>query len=71
MTSAELHAALEAEEVLAQELAGYAGLWVAVGKDRSIVDSATTFEELVTRVDPGGLDRILEVPRDAVEACLY
>jgi hypothetical protein len=71
MTSAELHTALESEEVLAQELAGYAGLWVAVDKDRSIVDSATTLEELLTRVDAGGLDRILEVPREPVEACLY
>jgi hypothetical protein len=71
MTAVELQAALKAEEVLAQELSGYAGRWVAVDKDRSIVDSAPTFEELLTRVDPGGLDRILEVPRDAVEACLY
>jgi len=71
MTHAELSAALEAEEVLAQELAGYAGRWVAVGKDRSIVDSANTLEELLTRVDPGGLDRILEVSREPVEACLY
>jgi len=71
MTRAELNAALEAEEVLAQELAGYAGRWVAVGKDRSIVDSANTIEELLTRVDPGGLDRILEVSREPIEACLY
>jgi hypothetical protein len=71
MTPAELHATLEAEEVLAQELAGYAGLWVAVGRDRTVIDSATTFDELLTRVDTGGLDRILEVPREAVEACLY
>ena len=52
MTPAELHAALEAEEVLSRELTGYAGLWVAVGKDRSIVDSAPTLEDLLTRVDP-------------------
>jgi hypothetical protein len=71
MTRAELNAALEAEEVLARELAGYAGRWVAVGKDRSIVDSANTIEELLTRVDPGGLDRILEVSREPIEACLY
>jgi hypothetical protein len=71
MTHAELSAALEAEEVLAQELAGYAGLWVAVGKDRSIVDSANTIEELLTRVDPGRLDRIIEVSREPIEACLY
>jgi hypothetical protein len=71
MTHAELSAALEAEEVLAQELGGYAGKWVAVGKDRSIVDSANTLEELLTRVDPGGLDRILEVSREPVAACLY
>ena len=71
MTAAELHAALEAEEVLAQELSGYAGRWVAVGKDRSIVDSATTFEELLTRVDPGGLDRVFEVSEHPVAGCFY
>jgi len=71
MTPAELHAALEAEEVLAQELGEYAGLWVAVGKDRSIVDSATSIEDLLTRVDPEGLDRILEVSKRPLAGCFY
>lgn len=71
MTTVELDKALKAEEMLSRELAGYAGRWVAVDKDRCIVDSAPTLEELLTRVDPGGLDRILEVSREPAEACLY
>ncbi len=71
MTAAELSAALEAEESLAQELTGYAGLWVAVGADRSVIDSAPTLEELLTRVDPEGLDRILEVAEQPVAGCFY
>lgn len=70
MTSAELTRALQAEEVLAQELPEYAGRWVAI-KDRRIVDFADTLEELTDRVDPGGLDRIIEVPRETVASCLY
>jgi len=71
MTTAELQAALRAEEVLARELSEYAGRWVAVGKDRSIVADANSLEELLASVDPGGLDRIFEVPREPVESCLY
>lgn len=71
MTAAELHAALEAEEVLAQELSEYAGRWVAVGKDRSIVAVASSLEDLLSRVDPEGLDRILEVAREPVAGCFY
>jgi hypothetical protein len=70
MTLAELNQALKVEEVLAQELSGYAGRWVAI-LDRSIVDSADTLEEMLDRVDPGGLDRIFEVPRETVASCLY
>jgi uncharacterized protein DUF5678 len=70
MTSIELDKALRAEEILAQELGRYAGRWVAID-DRSIVDSANTLEELLTRVDPEGLDRILEVAAEPVAGCFY
>jgi hypothetical protein len=70
MTSIELDAALQAEEVLAQELAEYPGCWVAI-KDRRIVASANSLEELLEHVDPEGLDRIIEVSREAVAGCLY
>ena len=71
MTPAELAQALEAEEVLAQELSGYAGRWVAVDGDRTVVASANSLEALLRRVDPEGLDRILEVSTEPVAACLY
>jgi hypothetical protein len=70
METAELNAALMAEEVLAQKLREYAGSWVAV-KDRSIVASANSLEELLDRVDPEGLDRILEVSAEPVAGCFY
>lgn len=70
MTTAELTRALEAEEVLARELPEYAGRWVAI-RDRAIVADADTLEELLQRVDPEGLDRIIEVPRETVASCLY
>jgi hypothetical protein len=70
VTTEELNKALEAEEVLARELAGYAGRWVAI-HDRAIVADADSLEELLDRVDPGGLDRIFEVPRETVASCLY
>ena len=71
MTDLELQEALRAEESLAQEMSRYAGRWVAVDKDRAIVDSAPTIEELLTRVEPEGLDRILEVSREPTSACFY
>jgi hypothetical protein len=70
MTPTELDQALRAEEILAKELAGYAGCWVAIS-DRSIVASASSLEDLLSRVDPEGLDRILEVSREPVASCLY
>jgi len=71
MTTTELHAALEAEEVLARELSGYAGRWVAIDADRHVVASAISLEALLSRVDPGGLDRIIEVSSEPAAACLY
>jgi hypothetical protein len=70
MTATELNQALQAEEVLAQELSRYAGRWVAI-RDHGIVTSAATLDELLERVDPGGLDRIFEVSRETVAGCLY
>ncbi|HXR60887.1 MAG TPA: DUF5678 domain-containing protein [Solirubrobacterales bacterium] len=70
MTSIDINAALRAEEILAQELAEYPGHWVAI-RDRRIVASANTLEELLENVDPGGLDRIVEVSRESVAGCLY
>jgi hypothetical protein len=71
MTTIELDQALRAEEVLARELAGYAGRWVAI-RDRSIAESADTLEDLLTLVnDPGEFDRIFEVSSEAVAGCLY
>jgi hypothetical protein len=70
METTELNRALRAEEVLAQELSGYAGCWVAI-RDRSVVESASSLEELLSRVDPEGLDRILEVAAEPVAGCFY
>lgn len=70
MTPAELDQALRAEEVLAKKLAGYAGSWVAI-RDRSIVASANSLEDLLSRVDPEGLDRIFEVAKEPVAGCFY
>lgn len=70
MVPTELNQALRAEEVLAKELGEYAGRWVAI-TDRSIVASANTLEDLLDRVDPEGLDRILEVATEPVAGCFY
>lgn len=70
MNHAELSAALKAEEVLAQELAGYAGLWVAV-RDHSVVASANSMGELVSLVNPEGIDRILEVSTEPTAGCFF
>jgi hypothetical protein len=70
MTTIELEDALRAEEVLARELAEYPGRWVAI-QDHAIVADAESIEELLQSVDPGELDRIIEVSREPVEACLY
>jgi hypothetical protein len=70
MTTAELDKALEAEEVLAQELSEYAGEWVAI-QDRSVVASAPSLEDLLSSVDLEDLDRILEVSKEPVAGCLY
>jgi hypothetical protein len=70
MTALELDQALKAEEVLAQELSRYAGAWVAI-RDHSVVTSAPTLEDLLNLVDPGGLDRIIEVSGETVAGCLY
>ena len=70
MTTTELHKTLAAEEVLAQELSRYAGCWVAVS-DRSVVASASSLEDLLDRVDPEGLDRILEVSKEPTAACFF
>lgn len=58
-----------AEEGLAKELADYAGRWVAV-KDRAVVASAGSLEDLLACVDLQRLDRILEVAAEPV-ARLY
>jgi hypothetical protein len=71
VTTTELNAALVAEEVLAEELSRYAGLWVAVDKDRSVVASANSLEDLLDRVDPEGLDRILEVSKEPAANCFF
>ena len=70
MTPTEIDQALRAEEVLARELAEYAGRWVAI-KDRSVVAIANTLDALLERVDPAGLDRILEVSSEETAGCLY
>jgi hypothetical protein len=70
MTTIELDRALAAEEVLAQELSRYAGCWVAVA-DRSVVASANSLEALLDRVDPEGLDRILEVSSVPTAGCFF
>jgi hypothetical protein len=70
MATAEINAALAAEEVLAEELSRYAGCWVAVA-DRSVVASANSLEELLDRVDPEGLDRILEVSSKPTAGCFF
>ena len=63
MSTAELNRTLRAEEVLAKELAQYAGRWVAV-RDHRVVASADSLGELLSRVNPEGLDRILEVSEE-------
>ena len=70
MTPTKLDQALRAEEVLAKELGGYAGCWVAIS-DRSIVAFANSLEDLLSRVDPEGLDRIFEVAETPVAGCFY
>ena len=70
MTTMELNAVLMAEEVLAEELSRYAGCWVAVA-DRSVVASANSLEDLLDRVDPEGLDRILEVSEKPTASCFF
>jgi Family of unknown function (DUF5678) len=70
METAELNRALKAEEVLARELSEYAGSWVAI-QNRSVIASASSLEELLDRVDPEGLDRILEVSEQPVAGCFY
>lgn len=70
MTTAELNKALRDEEILAQEMGRYAGCWVAVA-DRTVVASANTLEALLDRVDPEGLDRILEVSREPTAGCFF
>ncbi len=70
MTTMELKSTLRAEEVLAKELAGYAGLWVAV-RDHSVVASADSLGELIDRVNPEGLDRILEVSEEPTAGCFF
>lgn len=70
MTLTELDQALRAEERLAQELSKYAGRWVAI-RDRSVVDSAGSLDDLLDRVDPAGLDRILEVSEEPAAGCFF
>jgi hypothetical protein len=70
LTTTELDYTLRAEEVLAEELAGYAGLWVAV-RDHNVVASANSLGELVDRVNPEGLDRILEVSKEPTAGCFF
>lgn len=70
MTAIELDCTLRAEEVLAKELAEYAGLWVAV-RDHSVVASADSMGELLDRVNPEGLDRILEVSKEPTAGCFF
>jgi len=70
MTPTQLTNTLKAEEVLAQELVGYAGRWVAV-RDHSVVASADSLGDLLTHVDPEGLDRILEVAEDPHTGCFF
>jgi Family of unknown function (DUF5678) len=41
---------VQAEERFGVELMAYAGLWVAVA-DRTVVESATTLDELLERVE--------------------
>jgi hypothetical protein len=70
MTTIELDSTLRAEEVLAKEMAGYAGLWVAV-RDHRVVASADSMGELLKRVNPEGLDRILEVSEEPAAGCFF
>jgi hypothetical protein len=70
VTTIELNNVLRAEEVLAKELAEYAGLWVAV-RDHSVVASADSMGELLDRVNPEGLDRILEVAKEPTAGCFF
>jgi hypothetical protein len=70
MSTVGLDLTLKAEEVLAEELAGYAGCWVAVS-DHRVVASADSLGGLLSRVKPEGLDRILEVSREPEAGCFF
>jgi len=70
MSTAELDLTLRAEEVLAKELAEYAGRWVAVS-DHRVVASADSLGDLLTRVNPEELDRILEVSEEPTAGCFF
>jgi len=70
MSTAELDLTLKAEEVLAKELAKYAGRWVAV-RDHRVVASADSLGDLLSCVNLEGLDRILEVSEEPTAGCFF
>jgi len=55
---------LEAEDRLADSLAAYVGMWVAV-RDHEVVETAETLGDLLGRIDTDAVDRILEVTEDS------
>lgn len=69
MTVAELDKAIEAEKVLASELAQYAGKWVAT-RDQQVVASADTLRELLDEVEAQEVESVFRVPSGSA-ACFF
>jgi hypothetical protein len=70
MSVAEISRALEAEGRLATELAAYVGKWVAI-RNHAVVSAADTLRDLLNRIDPAQVDRILEVTEAPGSSCLF
>ncbi len=69
MTTTELQEELKAEDVLASELAKYAGRWVAVCAHAVIAD-ADTLEALLEQIESKEVE-VFKVAEDPNAACFY
>jgi len=55
-----IEASLKAEEALRDDLANYAGQWIAL-KDLEVIASAPTLGELLAAIEESEIDEIFEV----------
>lgn len=70
MATIELDPEIQAEQLLAEDLANYAGQWVAI-RQHAVVASAPTLKELREQIGQEEVEVAFQVPEGDTSACFF